>query len=136
MRTRFVWMLCIVIVLLTSGVANAGKPMTAAVSADPSPVKPGEPLALTSSVTNHSRERQVVSVQIDVSGPCGASSSHGYKAVLTARQTDTAKANYTAPACVGDYRATMSVINGEGKLVGTATTTFHVIRTLTASGSR
>lgn len=136
MRTLTVFLLCVAVSLVVVAVASAGKPMTAAVTASPTPVTPGAMLALVSSVTNHSKDRQEVSVSVEVAGPCGTSSSHGYKVAVEGEDTDTQKANLSAPSCPGEYRATMNVVNGRGIVINSATTTFQVSRALSASAGR
>ncbi len=128
MRTRTAWLCGLVVILAGAMALNAKRSMTASLNVAPNPAHAGEALELTSSLTNNTNGIQTVTVLLQMRGPCGMAASKAYKVLLDAHGSDTSKAAFQAPACLGAYEATLSVSDDrDGVLVGTTIKNFEVI---------
>ncbi len=131
-RTLATLLLCLACAL----VLNAKHPLTANLEVAPNPVQSGEPLAVTSSLTNNTNGVQNIAAAMQLRGPCGVTGSRAYKLLLDAHQTDTSKALYQAPPCPGEYQATLTVSDLDGALLGSASAKFEVSAKANAEGSK
>ena len=127
MQARLLKSIAVMAILSGAFVLNAKRPMTASVEVVPTPIKAGAELGVTSSLTNHGRNAQAVSVTVEMRGPCGVTAGRGYKIMLSGGGTDVSKLTLRAPGCPGDYEATILISDHDGSLLGTASAHFQVL---------
>ena len=129
MRTRFPWLLALLMVVGFALVVQGKRTMSAVLEVAPNPAHPGEALAVTSSLTNNTNDVAIITVTVQMRGPCGVSASKAYKLLLNAHQSDTSKASFQAPSCPGEYRATLTVSDDrDSALVGETTKAFEIAK--------
>ena len=137
MKTRSGWLIGTLLVIASALALNAGRSMTAALEVSPNPARPGERLAVTSSLTNNSNDLETVTVSVEMRGPCGMAASKGYKVLLNPHASDTSKAAFQAPACPGGYAAVLTVSDDrDGVLLSKATKNFEVIARNTVADAK
>ena len=132
MQARLVKSLAVAAIISGALLLHAKRPISASVDVAPTPIKAGAALGVTSSLTNHSKNAQAVSVSIEMRGPCGVTASRGYKVMMIGGGTDTVKASLSAPTCPGNYEATMVLSDHDGSILGTANAHFQVLPRETA----
>jgi hypothetical protein len=134
MRIR---MLCLTGFVLLLGVAasvDAKRPLATQLDVAPNPARLGEALSVNASLTNNSNDMQVVTVLVQMHGPCGVNVSRGYKVLLDAHATDASKSPFRAPSCPGAFEATLTASDPNGALLGTAAAKVEVTATGGAGG--
>ena len=128
MRTRLPYIAALIVVLACALALDAKRSCSTSIEVTPNPARPGEVLAVTSSLTNHTTDIENMTVSVEMRGPCGVAASKTYKVLLNGHQTDTSKASFQAPVCLGAYQAVLTVSDdGNGTLVGTSSKNFEVI---------
>ena len=128
MRTRLPYIAGLLVVLACALALNAKRSFSASLEVAPNPARPGEMLAVTSSLTNQTADTESMTVSVEMRGPCGVAASKTYKVLLNGHQTDTSKARFQAPVCLGAYQAVLTVSDDrDGMLVGTSSKNFEVI---------
>ena len=132
MRKHSPWLMTLLLFLAGTLMLNARRPLMTTLDVAPNPAQSGQELAVNSSLTNNSSDVQMVTVQLQMRGPCGVSASRGYKVVLNSHQSEAAKTAFRAPACPGGYQAILTASDHDGGLLGTSATNFEV----TASTAR
>ena len=128
MRTKSLWLGVLLMVFAGALTLGARRSLSAAIEVAPDPARPGEALAVTTSLTNNTNALESVTVSLQMRGPCGVAASKAYKVLLAAHGTDTSKAAFQAPSCPGGYEAVMTVSDDrDGILIGSKMRTFEVI---------
>lgn len=136
MRSRFPWLVVLMVIILCAVMLQAKRSVTAVLEVAPDPAHPGEALAVTSSLTNNTNEVAVVTVSVHMRGPCGETASKAYKLLLNAHQSDTSKASFQAPSCVGGYQATLTVSDDRNSaLLGETTKAFEIAKPVSATAN-
>ena len=137
MRSRLFWLVGLLAIVLFAVMLQAKRSMTTVLDVAPNPARPGEALAVTSSLTNNTNDVETVTVSVQMRGPCGVTASKTYKLLLNAHQSDTSKASFHTPDCTGGYEAILTVSDDrDSALIGETTKTFEVAKPVsnTATG--
>lgn len=134
MRSRFPWLVALMVITLCAVMLQAKRSMTAVLEVAPDPAHPGEALAVTTSLTNNTNVVAAVTVSVHMRGPCGEAASKTYKLLLNAHQSDTSKASFQAPNCIGGYQATLTVSDDrDSALLGETTKAFEIAKPVIAT---
>ena len=134
MRTRLFCLASLLLLLVPAATVDARRPLAAQLDVAPNPSTLGEALSVSASLTNNSNDLQVVTVLVQMQGPCGVRVSRGYKVLLDAHATDASKSPFRAPSCPGAFEATLTASDANGSLLGTASAKFEVRATGGAGG--
>lgn len=91
-------------------------------SLNPTIVPPGGTVTATATVQNTSAAKEQVTIDYEISGPCGVASIGSVHLILRAGETRSASVSYSAPACPGDYTITLTAVSGGAVLATTSAT--------------
>jgi hypothetical protein len=134
MQARSLCLSSILLLLILAVGVEAKRPLAARLEVAPNPAQIGEPLSVSTSLTNNSNDLQVVTVHVNMHGPCGVNVTKGYKVLLNGHATDASKTPLRAPSCPGAFEATLTASDVNGTLLGAASTKFEVTATGGAGG--